>query len=130
LASDTFSIKSKDRTFETAKTWLSSFLSNEIFTTNIFINITEVRSFPTKNGVTIMWTASDLATGRIYYDTKSGIVIASTTPSVPASNFANYANSKGTIRNLAASTTYYYKVFIQGTSDEKAISKEMSFVTE
>jgi hypothetical protein len=42
----------------------------------------------------------------------------------------NYGNSKGTIRNLAASTTYYYKVFIQGTSDEKAISKEMSFVTE
>jgi hypothetical protein len=84
----------------------------------------------TKNEALITWAASDLATGIIYFDTVSPVTISSSTPRVTASLYGNYAQSKANIRNLTASTTYYYLVVLRLDSDEEVISQEMSFTTE
>ncbi len=65
--------------------WFNDFFSKETFTPNIFSTITNIETTSTRNDVCITWVTSILSTSRIYYDTKSPVVIASTTPFVLAS---------------------------------------------
>lgn len=108
--------------------WISQLMTREQYGSNITVE--NVVAIPTKNEVLITWNASDIATGRIYYDITSPVHIASGTPWVTASKYANYANSKANIRNLTEGTTYYYKVLLEEASGDKVISEELSFRTK
>ena len=122
--------KKSTGTFISFGTWVTKFFLKEYYTSGVFITIESVAAVSTKNEALITWNASDLASGRIYYDVVSPVVIASGTPWVAASKYANYANSKANIRNLSASTTYYYKVYLEEVSGSKELSREFSFTTK
>jgi hypothetical protein len=109
--------------------WFGQLLNTDTFTTNIALTITEVTSTPTKSEALLTWNASNLADGRVYYDTATPLVISSSTPFVTPSQYGNYANSKATIRFLNANTTYYLKIYLEDNAGNKAVSKELSFTT-
>ena len=92
--------------------------------------IREITSETTNTEATIRWNASDLAIGRIYYDTTRPIVVGSTTSWVNASEYGNYANSKAFIRHLTPNTTYYFKIALRGPGGGATISKENIFTTK
>lgn len=116
-------------TFISFGAWVSQLFSKEQYISDTHLTIENISTMPTKNEVLITWIANDLAVGRVYYDIASPVRIASGTPSVTASKYANYANSKANIRNLSASTTYYYKVLLEESSGGKTFSEELSFRT-
>jgi hypothetical protein len=101
----------------------------ETFTPEAFKHISGIRTYPKNNIVLITWVADTLATSQIYYDTTTPVVIASSTLHVAASDYGTYANSKGTIRSLTASTTYYFRIIAEDRYGEVFLSKEMSFMT-
>lgn len=121
--------ENKQFTLTSIGAWFNNFLSKETFTPNIFVNINDIETVPTKNDILITWTVDTLVTARVYYDIKSPVLVASTTPWVDASAYGSYANSKATIRRLTPGVTYYFKIVIQESSGDVSISKEISCMT-
>ena len=111
------------------RAWINQFfnIENTATTTNATI-ITNVTATSTnKNNALITWNSSILSLGRVYYSTSSPVTIASTTPFVNATGFTS---SKATLKNLTASTTYYFKVFVKDFFGNTNISTESSFRTQ
>ncbi len=115
--------------FSSVGGWISSLLSSEILTPIPTLIITDIHASVRKNEVLIIWNASNLAKGRIYYSTMSPVTLGSSTLSVAASEYGNYANSKANVRYLNASTTYFFKILLQDPYGKSVISEESSFTT-
>ena len=96
-------------------------------TTNTVLITNVVGTSTSKSKALVTWNSSMLSLGRVYYSTSSPVVIASTTPFVNASGFTN---GKAVIKNLNASTTYYFKVFTKDFFGNTAVSTESSFRTK
>lgn len=122
----------KDSTYSYFKDIVTDFFSSSLETYGRIstVRITSIVAIPTKHEVLITWNASNLARGKIYYGTSTPVDTNPEATWAAASEFANYGNSKGNIRNLQASTTYYFRVFLEDESGNTTISEEVRFTTK
>lgn len=113
--------------------WFRELFSVEAATGPVSVGkpeLTDVRATVGAHDVTISWVSNTLVLGRVYYSTRRSVQTQGESEWVSASNFANYANSKATIRDLTPKTKYYYKVVLKSFEGEGSVSEEYSFISQ
>ena len=75
----------------------------------------------------VVWLTDELADSKVYYDTLSPLVIATSTPVVSSADLV--LNHEFSLLNLTASTTYYYLVTSSDSEGNISTSSEQFFIT-
>jgi hypothetical protein len=92
--------------------------------------ISNILVTPSGRMAVITWTTNEPSNSTVFYSTTSPVVVsASTTPSTSNNSFLRTRNHRVVLRNLTASTTYFFVVRSKDAAGNVATGNQMSFIT-